>query len=70
MAVAAALCIGLFVTRRITLLDVPSIVLVAAKRTSIVLLMVATSAVFGWYLTNEGIPQQIAHQVMSISDNL
>ncbi len=69
VAVAAALCIGLFVTRRISLFDMPGIVLVAAKRTSIVLLMVATSAVFGWYLTNEGIPQQIAQQVMAISDN-
>ena len=69
VAVAAALVIGLFITRKITLFDMPGIILVAAKRTSIVLLMVATSAVFGWYLTNEGIPQQIAQQVMSISDN-
>ena len=69
VAVAAALLIGLFITRKITLFDMPAIILVAAKRTSIVLLMVATSAVFGWYLTNEGIPQQIAQQVMAISDN-
>ena len=69
VAVAAALLIGLFITRRITLLDMPSIILVAAKRTSIVLLMVSTSAVLGWYLTNEGIPQEIAAQVMQISDN-
>ena len=69
VAVAAALLIGLFITRRISLRDMPSIILVAAKRTSIVLLMVSTSAVLGWYLTNEGIPQQIAAQVMQISDN-
>ena len=69
VAVAAALFIGFFVTRRIGLRDVPEIVLVAAKRTSIVLLMVSTSAIFGWYLTNEGIPQAIAEQIMTVSDN-
>ena len=69
VAVAAALFIGLFITRKISLADMPSIILVAAKRSSIVLLLVSTSAVFGWYLTNEGIPQQIAEQVMAISDN-
>ena len=69
VAVAAALFIGFFVTRRIGLRDVPEIVLVAAKRTSIVLLMVSTSAIFGWYLTNEGIPQAIAEQIMAVSDN-
>jgi tripartite ATP-independent transporter DctM subunit len=69
VAVAAALFIGFFITRRIGLRDVPEIVLVAAKRTSIVLLMVATSAIFGWYLTNEGIPQAIAEQIMAVSDN-
>ena len=69
VAVAAALFIGFFISRRITLLDVPAIVLVAAKRTSIVLLMVSTSAIFGWYLTNEGIPQAIAREIMAISDN-
>ena len=69
VAVGAALLIGLFITRRIRILDLPQIVLVAAKRTSIVLLMVSTSAVLGWYLTNAGIPQEIAEQVMAISDN-
>ncbi len=69
VAVAAALFIGFFITRRITLLDVPAIVLIAAKRTSIVLLMVSTSAIFGWYLTNEGIPQAIAGEIMAVSDN-
>jgi tripartite ATP-independent transporter DctM subunit len=69
VAVAAAFFIGFFVTRQISLSDVPAIVLVAAKRTSIVLLMVATSSVFGWYLTNEGIPQAIARDIMAVSDN-
>ena len=31
--------------------------------------MVSTSAVFGWYMANEVIPQTIANAVMSTSDN-
>lgn len=69
VAVAMALFIGFIVTRRLALRDLPPIILVAAKRTSVVLLMVATSAVFGWYLSNEGIPQAIAANVMGLSDN-
>jgi tripartite ATP-independent transporter DctM subunit len=69
VAVAMALFIGFVVTRRLKVSDLPGILLVSSKRTSIVLLMVATSAVFGWYLTNQGIPQAIATSVMSISDN-
>jgi C4-dicarboxylate transporter, DctM subunit len=68
-AVAVALGIGFFVTRRTGLSDVPEIILVAAKRTGIVLLLISTSSVFSWYLTNEGIPDAIAQRVMGISDN-
>jgi tripartite ATP-independent transporter DctM subunit len=69
VAVAAALLIGLVINQRITLADLPNLILVSVKRTSIVLLMVATSAVFGWHLSNEGIPQAIAGRVMTLSDN-
>lgn len=68
-AVSASLLIGLFVTRRISPADVPSIVLTAAKRTGAVLLLVSTSAVFGWYLTNEGIPQHIAAWALASSSH-
>jgi C4-dicarboxylate transporter, DctM subunit len=69
VAVLAALLIGLLVSRRITLRDLPGLFLVASVRTSIVLLMVATSFAFGWYLANEGIPQQIARDVIGLSEN-
>lgn len=69
VAVFAALIIGLFVTRRFTILDLPDIFLVAAKRTSIVLFMVSTSFAFGWYLANQSIPQKIAETVIGLSDN-
>ena len=69
VAVAIAVGIGFFVTRQLKLRHLPEIILVSSKRTSIVLLMVATSAVFGWYLSNAGIPQIIAKAVMATSDN-
>lgn len=69
MAVLAALIIGLFVTRRFPVRDLPVIFLVAAKRTSIVLLMVATSYAFGWYLANQGIPQRLALEIMAVSES-
>lgn len=69
MALFAALLIGIFVTRRIRLRDLPDIFLVAAKRTSVVLFMVATSFAFGWFLANEGIPQRIAASLVELTDN-
>lgn len=69
MAVLAALLIGLLVTRKITLTELPDLFLTASVRTSLVMLMVATSFAFGWYLTNAGIPQQIAADVIGLSDN-
>lgn len=69
MAVAAALFIGLVIKRSLRPSDLPGIILLALKRTSIILLMVATSLVFGWYLSNKGIPQKVAVMVMEISGN-
>jgi C4-dicarboxylate transporter DctM subunit len=69
VAVVVSLGIGCLVTRRITLSDIPEIVLVAAKRTGAVLLLVAASSLFGWYLTDQGIPQRIAAWILSLSTN-
>jgi tripartite ATP-independent transporter DctM subunit len=69
VAVLAALLIGLFVTRRFSLSDMPELFFTAAKRTSIVMLIVATSFAFGWYLSSQGIPQRIARWVVDLTDN-
>ena len=69
VSAAVAFFLGFFVFKTLKLIDLPSIILISSKRTSIVLLMVSTSAVFGWYMANEGIPQTIANAVMSTSDN-
>lgn len=69
VAVLAALLVGLFVTRKFGIAELPDIFLVAAKRTSIVLLMVATSFAFGWLLANEGIPQKVAESLLGLTDD-
>jgi len=69
VAVVASLAIGCLITRRVVPADIPDIVLVAAKRTGAVLLLVAASSLFGWYLTDQGIPQRIAMWILSLSTN-
>jgi C4-dicarboxylate transporter DctM subunit len=41
----------------------------SSLQTAVIMLIVATSAVLGWYLTNEGIPQQIARGMLSLTTN-
>ena len=41
----------------------------SAMQTAVIMLIVATSAVLGWYLTNEGIPQQLAQAMLGLTQN-
>ena len=42
---------------------------VAGKRSAMLMFIVATSTLLGWYLTNQRIPQDIANAILGISDN-
>ena len=42
---------------------------VAGKRSAMLMFIVATSTLLGWYLTNQRIPQDIAIAILGISDN-
>ena len=42
---------------------------IAGKRSAMLMFIVATSTLLGWYLTNKGIPQDIAEGILGISDN-
>jgi tripartite ATP-independent transporter DctM subunit len=42
---------------------------VAGKRSAMLMFIVATSTLLGWYLTNQRIPQDIAMAILGISDN-
>lgn len=69
VAVWVALFIAFVVKRSLKLGDLPDIILVSTVRSSVVFLLIATSTILGWYLTNEGIPQAIAHWTLGLSDN-
>ncbi len=42
---------------------------IAGKRSAMLMFIVATSTLLGWYLTNQRIPQDIATAILGISDN-
>lgn len=69
VGVLYALIIGLFVHREFGLSDLFDIILGAMKTTSIICLIIATAAAFGWMMAFEQIPSQLAEAVLSISSN-
>ncbi len=42
---------------------------IAGKRSAMLMFIVATSTLLGWYLTNQRIPQDIAEAILGLSDN-
>lgn len=42
---------------------------IAGKRSAMLMFIVATSTLLGWYLTNQRIPQDIAEGILGLSDN-
>jgi C4-dicarboxylate transporter, DctM subunit len=69
MAALAAILIGVFVYRELTWRDFWKTIMDSSMQTAVIMLIVATSAVLGWYLTNEGIPQQLAQAMLSLTQN-
>lgn len=69
IAALAAILIGIFIYRELTWRDFWKTVLDSAMQTSVIMLIVATSAVLGWYLTNEGVPQQLAQAMLGLTRN-
>lgn len=69
LAALAAIMIGVFIYRELTWQDFWKTVVDSAMQTAVVMLIVATSAVLGWYLTNEGVPQQLAQAMLGLTTN-
>ena len=61
--------VGCFFYRAYRVSDLLEIVLVSAKNTAIVMLIITTSALFGWQMTILQIPQLIASSILSITQN-
>lgn len=70
-AVAAlwAILLATLYYRSLTFRSLLDTLRVAGKRSAMLMFIVATSTLLGWYLTNQGIPQEIAEGILGISDN-
>jgi len=69
MAALAAIVIGVFIYRELSWRDFWKTIIDSSMQTAVIMLIVATSAVLGWYLTNEGIPQQLAQAMLGLTQN-
>jgi C4-dicarboxylate transporter, DctM subunit len=69
LAVLAALLIGVFIYRELPLRDLHRILRDSVSQTAVVMLIVASSAVLGWYLTSEQIPQKFARMILETTSN-
>ncbi|NDL68979.1 TRAP transporter large permease [Vreelandella alkaliphila] len=70
-AVAAlwAIILATLYYRSLTFRSLLDTLRVAGKRSAMLMFIVATSTLLGWYMTNQGIPQEIAEGILGISDN-
>ena len=67
IAVLAAFIIGTFLYREMNFRTLRSVTLDGVVQTASVMLIVAASAVLGWYLTNEQVPQRFAQAVLGLT---
>lgn len=70
-AIAAfwSIILAAFVYRTVRLGTLIDTLRVAGKRSAMLMFIVATSTLLGWYLTNQRIPQDIAQAILGISES-
>lgn len=70
-AIAAlwAIMMAGFLYRTLTLKSFPGVLRIAGQRAAMLMFIVATSTLLGWYLTRQRIPLEIAEAILNISDN-
>lgn len=69
VAVIYAAVISFVVYRDMSVKELGQIILGSARTSSVIMIIIACSGIFGWALANWKIPEQIATGVLSISDN-
>ncbi|MBF6616626.1 TRAP transporter large permease [Pollutimonas thiosulfatoxidans] len=69
LAVVAALVVGLFIYRELNLKELKKAILEGGIQTAIVMLLVATSALLGTYLSEVQAPQALAQAVSDFTSN-
>ena len=69
VAVIYGIVVGLFVYRELKIKDLPRIFAKAAVSTSTVMLLIATANIFGWILTAERVPQNVAAYLVTLTES-
>ena len=69
LAVIVALIIGAFIYRELPAREILRVLQDSTGQTAVVMLIVASSAVLGWYLTSEQIPQKFARMMLETTSN-
>ncbi|MEH6452476.1 MAG: TRAP transporter large permease, partial [Psychromonas sp.] len=69
IAVVLALVISIFIYKEMDLKTLYKALVDSVSGTSVVMLLVATSAILGLFLTEQEVPQAMASGILSISDN-
>ncbi len=69
VAVVYAFFVSFLVYREIRWKDLPKVLIDSVVTTSIIMFVIANSAIFGWILANHQVPQSVAQIFLSISTN-
>ena len=69
VAVVYAFIVSFSIYREIRWKDLPKVLIDSVVTTSILMLVIANSAIFGWILANQQVPQAVAQIFLSISNN-
>lgn len=69
LAVLASIIIGVFLYREISMRDLWYAMIEGGVQTGVVMLLVASSALVGLYLTMTGVPQQMAADILSLTQD-
>jgi C4-dicarboxylate transporter, DctM subunit len=69
LAVIAALIIGALLYRELPVREITRVLNDSSAQTAVVMLIVASSAVLGWFLTSEQIPQKFARMMLETTSN-
>jgi C4-dicarboxylate transporter DctM subunit len=69
VAVVYGAGVGFLVYGELNLRDLPRIFAKAAISTSTVMLLIATASIFGWILTAERVPQNVAAYLLTLTDS-
>lgn len=69
IASVVAIVVGFFVYRELKLKEIPKILMNTVVTTAVITMLIAMANIFGWMLSFEQVPQQIASWMVSFSDN-